>query len=62
MKIIYFISYSFRFSGEIFLQNTVVSRKNVMNWDAIKEIQNIIEEDNPGITAVKILYFCEIGG
>ncbi len=51
--IIYFISYSFRFSAEILFQNTIVSRENVMNWDTIKEIQNIIEEDNPDISTVK---------
>ena len=57
----YFISYAFVFSGEMLFQNTTVSRKKVINWDAIKEIQNIIEEDNPDISQVKILYFYEIG-
>ncbi len=58
--IIYFISYSFRLEMENHFQNTIVPRKLVMNWDAIKDIQNIIEQDNPEISHVKILFFCEM--
>ena len=56
----YFISYSFRFQGEILFQNTMVSRKLAMNWDDIKNMQEIIEQDNPEISNVKILFFCDI--
>lgn len=59
--IIYFISYSFMLERNTFFQNTMVARKRVMNWDAIKQIQSTIEKDNPEISSVKILYFCEIG-